>query len=149
MKDLQLYELLKDAYESTTKNYNRFKKVIESTKWDNTFSADGEHYFIKDNFTLTIENIDPFKEAWKPTVWIGSDYYKMLNNIEKEILKDLEEMDAETSQYENMKENYINLSSQEKEEYYKQIAAAYNCTEREAKRATNYFAYDCKEIVNN
>ena len=73
----------------------------------------------------------------------------MLNNVEKEILKDLEEMDAETSQYENMKENYINLSSQEKVEYYKQIAAIYNCTEREAKRATNYFAYDCKEIVNN
>ena len=103
MRDLQLYELLKDAYESTTKNYNRFKKVIESTKWDNTFSADGEHYFIKDNFTLTstkwdntfsadgehyfikdnftltIENIDPFKEAWKPTVWIGSDYYSFSN----------------------------------------------------------------------
>ena len=39
MEDLQLYELLKDAYESTTKNYNRFKKVIESTKWDNTFTA--------------------------------------------------------------------------------------------------------------
>lgn len=73
----------------------------------------------------------------------------MLNNVEKEIVKDLEEMDAETSQYENMKENYINLSSQEKEEYYKQIAAAYNCTKREAKRAANYFAYDCKEIVNN
>ena len=73
----------------------------------------------------------------------------MLNNVEKEIVKDLEEMDAETSEYENMKENYINLSSQEKEEYYKQIAAVYNCTEREAKRATNYFAYDCKEIVNN
>ena len=54
-----------------------------------------------------------------------------------------------TSQYENMKENYINLSSQEKEEYYKQIAEVYNCTEKEAKRATNYFAYNCKEIVNN
>lgn len=79
MKDLQLYELLKDAYESTTKNYNRFKKVIESTKWDNAFYADGEHYFIKDNFTLTIENIDPFKEAWKPTVWIGSNYYSFSN----------------------------------------------------------------------
>ena len=73
----------------------------------------------------------------------------MLNNVEKEIVKDLEEMDVETSEYENMKENYINLSSQEKEEYYKQAAAAYNCTEREVKRATNYFAYDCKEIVNN
>ena len=73
----------------------------------------------------------------------------MLNKIEIKIINDLEEISAESSEYENMKENYINLSSQEKEEYYKQIAAAYNCTEREAKRAANYFAYDCKEIVNN
>lgn len=75
MKELKLYEKLKESYETTTKKYNRFKEVINSINWDNTFSADGEHYFIKDNFTLTIENIDPFKEAWKPTVWIGSDYY--------------------------------------------------------------------------
>lgn len=75
MKELKLYEKLKEAYETTTKKYNRFKEVINSINWDNTFSADGEHYFIKDNFTLTIENIDPFKEAWKPTVWIGSDYF--------------------------------------------------------------------------
>lgn len=75
MKELKLYEKLKEAYETTTKKYNRFKEVINSINWDNTFSADGEQYYIKDNFTLTIENIDPFKEAWKPTVWIGSDYY--------------------------------------------------------------------------
>ena len=79
MKELKLYEKLKEAYETTTKKYNRFKEVINSINWDNTFSADGEHYFIKDNFTLTIENIDPFKEAWKPTVWIGSDYYSFNN----------------------------------------------------------------------
>ena len=75
MKELKLYEKLKEAYETTTKKYNRFKEVINSINWDNTFYADGEHYFIKGDFTLTIENIDPFKEAWKPTVWIGSDYY--------------------------------------------------------------------------
>lgn len=79
MKELKLYEKLKEAYETTTKKYNRFKEVINSINWDNTFSADGEQYFVKDNFTLTIENIDPFKEAWKPTVWIGSDYYSFSN----------------------------------------------------------------------
>ena len=79
MKELKLYEKLKEAYETTTKKYNRFKEVINSINWDNTFYADGEHYFIKGDFTLTIENIDPFKEAWKPTVWIGSDYYSFSN----------------------------------------------------------------------
>ena len=58
MKELRLYEKLKEAYETTTKKYNRFKEVIESIKWDNTFSADGEQYYIKNNLTLTIENIE-------------------------------------------------------------------------------------------
>ena len=79
MKELRLYEKLKEAYETTTKKYNRFKEVIESIKWDNTFSADGEQYYIKGDLTLTIENIDPFSEAWKPTVWIESNYYSFEN----------------------------------------------------------------------
>ena len=32
----------------------------------------------------------------------------MLNKIEIKIINDLEEMSAESSEYENMKENYIN-----------------------------------------
>lgn len=71
----------------------------------------------------------------------------MLNKIEIKIIKDLEEMSAESSEYENMKENYINLSKEEKQEYYKEVAEVYDCTEKEAKRAANYFAYDCKEII--
>ena len=47
------------------------------------------------------------------------------------------------------KENYINLSKEEKQAYYKEVAAAYDCTEKEAKRAANYFAYDCKEIIGD
>ena len=73
----------------------------------------------------------------------------MLNEIEIKIINDLEEMSAESSEYENMKENYINLSKEEKQVYYKEIAAVYNCTEKEAKRAANYFAYDCKEIIGD
>ena len=73
----------------------------------------------------------------------------MLNEIEIKIINDLEEMSAESSQYENMKENYINLSKEEKQVYYKEIAAVYDCTEKEAKRAANYFAYDCKEIIGD
>lgn len=79
MKELKIYKKLKEAYETTTKKYNRFKEVINSINWDNTFSADGEQYYIKGDLTLTIENIDPFSEAWKPTVWIGSDYYSFSN----------------------------------------------------------------------
>ena len=73
----------------------------------------------------------------------------MLNKIEIKIINDLEEMSAESSEYENMKENYINLSKEEKQAYYKEVAEVYDCTEKEAKRAANYFAYDCKEIIGD
>ncbi len=75
MKELKLYEKLKEAYGSSSRMYNNFKELINKIKWDNTFIADNEHYFIKGDLTLTIENIDPFKEKWAPSVWIGVDYF--------------------------------------------------------------------------
>ena len=69
MKELKLYEMLKEAYETTSQKFNRFKDAINKISWDQTFEADGETYFIKNGFTLTIQNIDPFKEDWKPTAY--------------------------------------------------------------------------------
>lgn len=65
---MRLFEELKEAYETSTPNCNRFKKAIEAVKWDNVFQADGETYYCLGGFTLTIENIDPFAQAWKPSV---------------------------------------------------------------------------------
>lgn len=62
-----LFLKLREAYETTTPSYNRFKEVIDSIKWENIFTADGEIYFCKEGFTLTVENLDPFAEDWKPT----------------------------------------------------------------------------------
>ena len=67
MKEFTLFESLKEAYETTTKNCNRFLNKINSIKWDSVFTADGETYFVKDGFTLTVENTNPFEENWKPT----------------------------------------------------------------------------------
>ena len=69
--EFRLYETLKEAYETTTQNFNRFKEAIEAIKWDSTFEADGETYFVKGGFTLTVENINPFEEEWKPTVFFS------------------------------------------------------------------------------
>ena len=71
MKEIKLYEILKEGYETTSQKINRFKDAIDRIKWDQTFEADGEMYFIKNGFTLTIENINPFKENWKPTVYFS------------------------------------------------------------------------------
>ena len=73
MDNVDLYFKLKEAYETTTTNCNRFEKAIHKIKWDKIFEADGEIYFIKDGFTLTVENVDPFKEQWKPTVFTSDN----------------------------------------------------------------------------
>lgn len=66
---ISLVEKLNNAYNNSTQPNNRFAKAIKSIKWDNVFEADGETYYCKgDNFTLTVENIDPFKQMWKPSI---------------------------------------------------------------------------------
>lgn len=69
MTELELYEKLKEAYETTTHSYNRFAETIEQIKWDDTFKADGEIYFVKEGFTLMVENLNPFQQKWKPSVF--------------------------------------------------------------------------------
>lgn len=65
--EFTLFETLKEAYETSTLSLNRFKTAIDRIKWDTVFNADGETYYCKGGFSLTIENINPFKESWKPT----------------------------------------------------------------------------------
>jgi hypothetical protein len=64
---LNLYYKIKEAYEISTHNTNYFKKALESIKWDNTFFADGEHYFIKADMTFTTPSLDPFNMDWRPS----------------------------------------------------------------------------------
>ena len=66
--EIALFERLKEAYGTSTLADNRFAKALNSIKWDTTFYADGEHYFMKDGFTLMVENLNPFEEEWKPSV---------------------------------------------------------------------------------
>lgn len=71
--EIKLFEILKEAYETTSGKFNNFKEAIEKIQWDNTFTADGEIYFVKDGFTLTVENVDPFEEQWKPTAYFSDN----------------------------------------------------------------------------
>ncbi len=56
-----LYECLKHAFDTSTPACNRYAKAIKSIKWDETFYADGEYYFLKGRLTFTTESLDPFK----------------------------------------------------------------------------------------
>lgn len=71
--EMKLFETLKDAYETTTHNFNAFAVAVKAVAWDNTFEADGEHYFVKGAFTLTAESLNPFEEAWPPTAFFSNN----------------------------------------------------------------------------
>ena len=72
MKTFNLINALNEAYGASTKSNNLFAKLINSIKWDDEFTEDGEMYFIKNDLTLTVENLDPFEENWKPSVMVGT-----------------------------------------------------------------------------
>lgn len=67
MNELAIYKALKEAYETSTQNNNRFLTALLSVPWDDIFEADGEHYFSKGSFFFTTPSLDPFAMRDKPT----------------------------------------------------------------------------------
>ena len=67
--EIKIFETIKEAYETSTRNDNRFAAALERIKWDDHFVADGEHYFRKGGLTLVVESLDPFVDTgWnRPT----------------------------------------------------------------------------------
>lgn len=63
---------LNEAYGASTPADNKFETFVNSIGWDEIFEADGEKYYLLDDLTLTIENIDPFEQKWKPSVMVGT-----------------------------------------------------------------------------
>ena len=68
MSEFTIYETLKEAYHSSTRNSNRFLEALNMVNWDETFRADGEHYFCKGNLIFTTPSLDPFAMNWKPSM---------------------------------------------------------------------------------
>lgn len=61
MSTIELFYELKNAYDVSTHNVNRFLQTIKSIKWEDTFFADDEYYFIKDNMTFITTSLNPFE----------------------------------------------------------------------------------------
>lgn len=73
-KEFKIIERLQNAYNATTMSCNKFANELNKIRWDKTFKADGELYFIKDKLVLTVENTNPFQEQWKPSYIIDTYY---------------------------------------------------------------------------
>ena len=80
LNEIRLFEELKEAYETTTKTDNTFQSLIKSINWDSTFQEDGETYLCKGDFTLIIENLNPFEEQYKPSVIFGNEIVYFSNS---------------------------------------------------------------------
>lgn len=65
MNTLTIFENLKTAFECSTHSNNLFEKALKSIKWENTFFADDEYYFIKGDLTFTTPSLDPFNMDWE------------------------------------------------------------------------------------
>jgi hypothetical protein len=65
MKSLNLYYSIKEAFETSTHNCNRFSEALDSINWDSSFFADEEYYFIKDDLTICTPSLDPFNMKWE------------------------------------------------------------------------------------
>lgn len=75
MTTLNIFETIKNAYETSTYNNNRFATILSSIKWDSEFYADGEYYFIKDDMTFTTPSLNPFNMDWKPSAIFNDGSY--------------------------------------------------------------------------
>lgn len=77
MKELELFETLKESYETSTPKHNRFTEALDAQEWDDTFYADGEHYFCMGGFTFSTPSLDPFQitQSWKPSAIFSDGGY--------------------------------------------------------------------------
>ena len=72
-----LFTNLKEAFNASTHNNNLFADLIGRIRWDDTFFADGEHYFVKGNMTFTTPSLNPFEitKNWMPSAIFSDGSY--------------------------------------------------------------------------
>lgn len=74
---LSIFESLKEAYETSTRNNNNFAAKLSKINWDSEFYADGEYYFLIGDMTFTTPSLNPFAitKAWKPCAIFNDGSY--------------------------------------------------------------------------
>lgn len=60
MNAMNIHNMLKEAWEASSMNDNRFEAAVRSIKWDSEFSCGDGHYFTVGDYTLHTMDMDPF-----------------------------------------------------------------------------------------
>ncbi len=65
--EFEIFEKIKEAFETSTHSNNRFLKALRSVKWEAEFMADGEFYFCLGKLTFTTPSLNPFEvtKSWE------------------------------------------------------------------------------------
>lgn len=70
-----IFTAIKEAFETSTHNDNKFARLLNRVKWEDTFQADGEYYFVLGNMTFTTPSLDPFNLSWRPSALFTDGSY--------------------------------------------------------------------------
>jgi hypothetical protein len=74
MTTFDIYRKLKEAYETSTHNHNRFAETINSIRWNDHFEADGEHYYKYGDLLFITPTLNPFEvKSWNRPSFFFSD----------------------------------------------------------------------------
>lgn len=66
--EFNIFTSLKEAYETSTMNQNRFISAINRVNWEDKFQAEGEYYFCIGKMTFTTPSLEPFNGMdYKPS----------------------------------------------------------------------------------
>lgn len=65
--ELEIFDKIKEAFGTSTPSDNKFKKAIQSIKWESKFFADDEHYFCFGGFVFSTPSLDPFNMKYRPS----------------------------------------------------------------------------------
>ena len=75
MTTYEIFEIIREAFASSTPSINRYERVIRSIRWNDQYEADGEYYFIADGVTFVTASLNPFEivDEWRRPTFMFDD----------------------------------------------------------------------------
>lgn len=71
--EFELINKLLESYKGSSRNDNKFEKIVKSTKWEQTYKTEDETMvFQKADVTLEVMSLNPF-DSIKPLLMVGTE----------------------------------------------------------------------------
>lgn len=71
--EFELINKLLESYKGSSRNDNKFEKIVKSTKWEQTYKTEDETMvFQKADVTLEVMSLNPF-DSVKPLLMVGTE----------------------------------------------------------------------------